>query len=176
MEEPTTSLFGRRRKRGGERGKAADDAVTAQRELEVVAELSNAFSRARSPLDIARPLVREAATMLRVGFAGVVLVDADRTEATGIYGELEGGAASWWEELKVDLRHEPSGIASAVFDAAPVTVFDVASSPLPSPRLVERVGAKSGAWIPMIAEERVTGAEPLTTALCGCQRAIAIRQ
>jgi PAS domain S-box-containing protein len=157
VEEPTTSLFGRRRRRGGERAKATDDNATTQRELEVVAELSNAFSRARSPIDVARPLVREVATLLHVGFAGVVLVDGSRSEATGVYGEIDGRDAPWWGELKVDLRHEPSGIASAVFDAAPVTVFDVASSPLPSPRLVERVGARSGAWIPMIAEERVTG-------------------
>jgi GAF domain-containing protein len=151
VEEPTTSLFGRRRRRGG-----AVEAATTQRELEVVAELSNAFSRARSPLDVARPLVRDVVSLLRVGFAGVVLIDKERREATGVYAELGGRTASWWEELRVDLRNEPSGIASAVFDAAPVTVFDIASSPLPSPRLVDRVGAKSGAWIPMIAEERVT--------------------
>ena len=72
MEEPTTSLFGRRRKRGGR-----DESATTQRELEVVAELSNAFGRARSPLDVARPLVREVNSLLRVGFAGVVLVDED---------------------------------------------------------------------------------------------------
>ena len=152
MEEPTTSLFGRRRKRG-----SAVEPATPQRELEVVAELSNAFSRARSPLEVARPLVREVASLLRVGFAGVVLVDEGRRDATGVYAELGGQTAAWWEELRVDLRNEPSGIASAVFDAAPVTVFDIASSPLPSPRLVERVGAKSGAWIPMIADEHVTG-------------------
>jgi PAS domain S-box-containing protein len=151
VEEPTTSLFGRRRRRGG-----AVEAATTQRELEVVAELSNAFSRARSPLDVARPLVRDVVSLLRVGFAGVVLIDKELREATGVYAELRGRTASWWEELRVDLRNEPSGIASAVFDAAPVTVFDIASSPLPSPRLVDRVGAKSGAWIPMIAEERVT--------------------
>ena len=158
MEEPTTSLFGRRRKRGGR-----DESPSTQRELEVVAELSNAFSRARSPVDVARPLVREVHALLRVGFAGVVLVDEERSEANGLYAEVDGQAAGWWEELKVDLRNEPSGIASAVFDAAPVTVFDVASSPLPSPRLVERLGAKSGAWIPMIAEERVTGVLALAT-------------
>ena len=56
-----------------------------------------------------------------------------------------------------DLRNEPSGIASAVFDAAPVTVFDVASSPLVSARLASLVGAKSGAWVPLITEERVVG-------------------
>ena len=61
------------------------------------------------------------------------------------------------------MRNEPSGIASAVFGAAPVTVIDVASSPLRGPRLVESVGANSGAWIPMIAEERVTGVLAVTS-------------
>jgi len=88
VEEPTTSLFGRRRKRGGR-----DESATTQRELEVVAELSNAFSRARSPLDVARPLVREVNSLLRVGFAGVVLVDDQRREATGVYAEVEGRSA-----------------------------------------------------------------------------------
>jgi PAS domain S-box-containing protein len=57
--------------------------------------------------------------------------------------------------VRVDLRHEPSGIASSVFDAAPVTVYDVSSSPLVSARLAAAANAKSGVWVPMIAEERV---------------------
>ena len=77
--------------------------------------------------------------------------------ATGLYAELRAEPAPWWEELIVDLRDEPSGIASAVFDAAPVTVYDAASSPVVSKRLANLVGAQSGAWVPMIAEERVVG-------------------
>ena len=130
---------------------------TRDRELGAVAELSHAFGRAHTDVDVARPLVREVTALLGVGFAGVMLVGADGTEASGVYAELDGSEADWWAELHPDLANEPSGIASAFFDAAPVTVYDVESSPLVSPRLVELVGAHSGAWIPMIAEEHVIG-------------------
>ena len=132
-------------------------------ELEAVARISTELGRAQSAGDVARPLVREVAGLLRAGFAGVVVVDEARTRANGVYGELEGEPAEWWDDLTIDLRDEPSGIASAVFDAAPVAVFDVVSSPLVNPRLVELVGAKSGVWVPMIAEERVTGVLAVVT-------------
>ena len=140
------------------RTKEAEERVSARdRELEVVTEISRALVRARTPIDVAQPLVRQVADLLGVGFAGLVIVSDDGRRGEGVYGELDARAADWWRDVLVDLRNEPSGIASAVFDAAPVTVYDIASSPLVSPRLVELVGAKSGAWIPMIAEERVIG-------------------
>ena len=126
------------------------------RELEAVAEVSNALGRARDTLEVARPVVRHATELLGVGFAGVVLIDERRERATGVYGELDGTPADWWAELELDLQ-EPSGIASAVFDAAPVSVFDVAGSSVVSTPIVQRLGAESGCWIPMIAEERVVG-------------------
>jgi PAS domain S-box-containing protein len=141
-----------------ERSRAAEDLVSARdRELAVVADISGVLMRAATPEAIARPLVRQVTELLDVGFAGAVLVSDDGRLGTGVYAELNGREATWWSETRVDLRDEPSGIASAVFDAAPVTVYDVASSPLVSPRLVSLVGAESGAWIPMIAEERVIG-------------------
>ncbi|MFL5953545.1 MAG: GAF domain-containing protein [Gaiellaceae bacterium] len=140
------------------RTKEAEElASTRDRELGIVAELSNALGRARDEIEVALPLVREVTTLLGVGFAGVTVVTEDRDEAVGVYGELDGAVAAWWPDVRVDLRNEPSGIASAFFDAAPVTVYDVANSPLVSSRLAELVGAHSGAWVPMIAEERVIG-------------------
>ena len=127
------------------------------REIEAVAEITNALARARTPAEAARPLVRQVTGLLGVGFAGVVVVADGGDEATGVYAELNGEPAAWWEEARIDLRNEPSGIASAVFDAAPVTVYDIASSPRISPRLTALASAQSGAWIPMIAEERVIG-------------------
>jgi PAS domain S-box-containing protein len=126
-------------------------------ELEAVARVSTSLARAKSQAEVARPLVREVTGLLHVGFAGVVVMDETRTRAHGVYAELRGEPAPWWAELDMELRDEPSAIASAVFDAAPVTIFDVASSPFVNPRLRELTGAKSGAWIPIVAEERVTG-------------------
>ena len=143
---------------GIERNRAAEDRVSARdRELAVVADISGALMRASSPEAIAQPLVRHVTELLAVGFAGAVLVSDDGRAGKGVYAELDGHEATWWREMRVDLRDETSGIASAVFDAAPVTVYDIASSPLVSPRLASLVGAESGAWIPMIAEERVIG-------------------
>src|SRR5439155_2183433 len=65
--------------------------------------------------------------------------------------------ATWWRDVRLDLRNEPSGIASTVFDAAPVVVYDIESSPRVSPRLAARTGAKSAVWVPILAEERVVG-------------------
>jgi PAS domain S-box-containing protein len=127
------------------------------RELGVLTEISPALARAREPVDACRPLVRRVAELMDIGFAGVAVVSEDDSEAIGVYAERDGEPAEWWEAVRVDLQTEPSGIASAVFDAAPVTVYDVAGSPLVSNRLAKAVGAKSGAWIPMIAEERVVG-------------------
>ena len=127
------------------------------RELGAVAELAASLSRAVDPTDASRPLVRQVADLLGVGFAGVALVTADGHEAVGLYAELDGEHASWWDDVRVDLRTEPSGIASAVFEGAPVTVYDVSASPLVSARLATLVGAKSGAWVPMIAEGHVAG-------------------
>jgi PAS domain S-box-containing protein len=143
---------------GLSRALAAEQRSTTTRlELEAVARISTALTRATTPLEVARPLVREALGLLRVGFAGVVVVDETQTRAKGIYGELHGEPAAFWSELDFELHDEPSGIASAVFDRAPVTVFDVASSPLVNPRLADVTEAKSGAWVPMAGENGVAG-------------------
>jgi PAS domain S-box-containing protein len=165
---PGLALVARGRGRGAAGGvgralAAEARSTSTRRELEAVARISTQLGKAVDPVEVARPLVREATQLLNLGFAGVVLVDETRNRATGVYGELHGQSTGWWAELDLDLRREPSGIASAVFDAAPVTVFDVASSPLVNKRLVELVGAVSGAWIPMIAEESVTGVLAVTT-------------
>jgi PAS domain S-box-containing protein len=136
---------------------AEERASSRDRELAAVSEISVALARARVLLDVARPLTAHVASLLRVGFVGVVLVDEGGHEAHGVYAESSGEVAAWWAETTIDLRGEPSGIASAYFDAAPLTVYDIEQSPLVSPRLAKLVGAQSGAWVPMITEERVVG-------------------
>ena len=50
-----------------------------------------------------------------------------------------------------------------MFDAAPVVVYDVSSSTRVSPRLAERVGAKSAVFVPLISEEKVPAVLVLAT-------------
>src|SRR6185503_18501769 len=78
---------------------------------------------------------------------------------------------AWWSDVRVHLHNEPSGIASAFFEAAPVSVYDVESSPLVSQRLAKRAGAKSAAFVPLIVDERVIGV--LIAAATGGRRAFA---
>jgi hypothetical protein len=125
------------------RTQEAEERVSIRdRELEVVTEISRTLVRARTPLAVAQPLARQVAELLGIGFAGVVIVSGDGHLGEGVYAELDGQEASFWRDLRVDLRNEPSGIASAVFDAAPVTVYDIAGSPLVSPRLAKLVGSR----------------------------------
>jgi PAS domain S-box-containing protein len=150
---------------------AQERGALRDRELAELAELSRALGDARTARDAARAVVPCVVDLIGVAFAGVVLVDEQRREATGIYAELDGAPASFWEDAHIDLVNEPSGIASAVFDVAPVTVYDVAGSALVSPRLAAMVGARSGAWVPMVAESSVLGV--LVLAATGAKRTFA---
>src|SRR5436309_12391130 len=59
----------------------AEERVSVRdRELEAVAAISNSLGRARTLAEVARPLVRQVASLLGVGFAGVVVVREDDVE------------------------------------------------------------------------------------------------
>ena len=118
----------------------AEERVSARdRELERRRRAVEGARRARTIGGRRRAAARAAGDRRcsAVGFAGVVArhartaVGARRLRRARTDARPRGGG-----RCDVDLRNEPSGIASAVFDAAPVTVFDVTSSPLVSPRLV----------------------------------------
>jgi PAS domain S-box-containing protein len=127
------------------------------REVEALGAISTRLARAGDLESAALPLVEQVQALLAVELAGVFLVNEEATEARGVLGRLEGEDVGWWRDLRVDLREEPSGIASAVFEAAPITVYDCQSSPHVSPRLVELTGARSGIWVPIVADDRVVG-------------------
>ena len=148
---------------------AGSDASAHDRRLEAIAAISAALTRARDLQSAARPLVEQVQALLGVEFAAVTVVDPGATEATGIYARHGDEDATWWRDVRLDLRNEPSGIASTVFDAAPVVVYDIESSPRVSPRLVARTGAKSGVWVPILAEKRVVGV--VTAASTAAKRA-----
>ena len=137
---------------------AADATASAHdRRLRAIASISASLTRARDLETAARPLVEQVQALLGVEFAAVTVVDPDATEATGVLARQGDQDADWWREVRLDLRNEPSGIASTVFDAAPVVVYDIESSPRVSTRLSARTGAKSALWVPILAEERVVG-------------------
>ena len=154
----------------GARAREAEQLVTARdRELDSVAMLANALSRAQEPVEAGRVLLDEVVSLLQVEFTALALVTDEEDEATGLVARSGDADLDWWTEVRVHLHNEPSGIASAYFEAAPVSVYDVESSPLVSPRLVKAVGAKSGAFVPLVVEERVIGV--LIAATTGERRA-----
>jgi len=142
----------------GLRAREAEDLVSVRgRELEAVAAISEALARTHDPGTAARVLLDEVASVLGIELTALALIDDEGTQARGLLARDRGEDVKWFGDIRVDLRNEPSGFASAFFQAAPVVVFDCAASPLVSPRLVEATGAKSGVFVPLIVEQRVIG-------------------
>jgi PAS domain S-box-containing protein len=133
---------------------AKDSAPTSAR-LGPVASLSSDLARAGDAEAIARVLLNEVVSVLKTEFAALALISENGKEASGLFAIGEGMDVTWWTSMHLDLENEPSGIASVAFEAAPLTIYDVESSPLVNRRLAERVGAKSVAFVPLISGERV---------------------
>ena len=123
--------------------------------LDSVASLSTSLSQAENPESIAGALLNEVVKRLGVEHASLALISDDAKEATGLYALGERADNDWWQSVTIDLENEPSGVASCAFEAAPLTIYDVESSPRVNRRLAERVGAKSAAFVPLISGDRV---------------------
>jgi len=127
------------------------------RELESVAAISSALGRTDDPVTVARALLAEVEELVDVEIASLVLVAEDRKTGVGLMGRLRGKELDWVPEVRIDLENEPSGVASAISEAAPFAVHDAPASKIVSRRLVEATGAKSLAYIPLITDEQVIG-------------------
>ena len=120
---------------GGARVREAEARTSAlDRELSAVTELGRALVHAQTAEQVGRTLIDEAAKLLGLEFGSLVLINDELTEATGVVARVEG-ADETWDDVRIDLRNEPSGTASAVFDAAPFAVFDADASPIVNRRL-----------------------------------------
>jgi PAS domain S-box-containing protein len=126
-----------------------------ERELESLRRIAAELARTSDVEGVARALLDEIGVLFDVGFAGLAFVSEDAREASGFLARAKGEDVSWWPDIRVDLTREPSGIASAVFEAASFAVFDVESSTRVSSRLARDVGAKSAAFVPLVSEGRV---------------------
>lgn len=133
------------------------------RELESVSRVAEELARSADVDGVARTLLDEIAALFGVGFAALTLVSDDGREAAGYLARSGGEDVDWWPDLRLDIGSEPSGIASAVFEATAMTVYDTASSGVVSSRLVDAVGAKSAAFVPLLVEEQVTAVISVAT-------------
>src|SRR5581483_2972976 len=127
--------------------------ATTARELESVSRVAEELARSADVEGVARTLLDELAELFGVGFAGLTFVSDDGREAAGYLARSDGVDLEWWRSIRIDLEREPSGIASAVFEAQAFTVYDTRSSGLISPRLATRVGATSAAFVPLLVQE-----------------------
>ena len=123
--------------------------------LDTVTFLSAGLAGADDPESIARLLLDEVVKLLKADFAAVMVISADGKEATGLHARGGGAEVDWWPSIRIDLEHEASAVASVAFEAAPVTIYDVESSPRVNRRVAERVGAKSAAFVPLVSGESV---------------------
>ncbi len=146
------------------RGGAQDErrADTA-REFESVSRVAEELTRSVDVERVARTLLDELATLFDVGFAALAFVSDDAREASGYLARSRGEDLDWWRTMRLDLEREPSGIASAVFEATAFTVYDTEGSGVISARLVSAVGAKSAAFVPLLVEDRVTAVISVAT-------------
>ena len=149
------SFLARRRRRREPTGEEQEPERGAGDRLGSVPSLSSRLARADDPEAIAGVLLDEVVALLEVEFAAVALIGEDGKEARGLSARGEAAEPDWWAGVRLDLENEPSAIASAAFEAAPLAIYDVESSPRVNRRLADRVGAKSAAFIPLVSGERV---------------------
>jgi PAS domain S-box-containing protein len=149
------ALFALRRRRTRRDVRPAEDQEADQTAVAPIASLSLDLSHAEDAEAIARVLLDEVARLLKTEFVALAAINEDRTEAVGLEAVGDGIDVSWWKSMRLDLENEPSAIASTTFEAAPMTIYDVESSPRVSRRLAERVGAKSAAFVPVISGDQV---------------------
>ncbi len=105
---------------------AEERASSRERELRSIEAISAALAGAVDAESVARVLLDEIASLFSVEFVG--LVAGRRSAERGDRACSPGGTGEdfdFWRGLRFDLRREPSGVASAVFDVAPVTVYDI---------------------------------------------------
>jgi two-component system, NtrC family, sensor histidine kinase KinB len=110
---------------------------------------------AEDPRAVADVLLDEVAASLRVEVVALALVDDDHRAATLLAVRKDGVEVASLSGSTLDLENQPSGIASAVFGAAPFAVYDARGSLKVSRRIVEALGVQSVAYVPLIAGERV---------------------
>src|SRR5438067_1464717 len=80
------------------------------RQLEAVEAVSKALGRAGDAEAVARVLLDEIASLVRVDFAGLALVDDELTEARGLLARRNGEDFDFWRDVVFDLVREPSGV------------------------------------------------------------------
>ena len=143
------------RSRSARRRAGAAASPERERELESLRRTAAELARTSDVEGVARALLDEIASLFSVGFVALTFVSEDAREASGFLARANGEDVGWWPDIRVDLVREPSGIASAAYEASSFAVYDAAASTRVSSRLVSETGAKSAAFVPLVSDDRV---------------------
>jgi len=141
-------LRGRRRAR---------ELAAREHQLAAVAELSFALALAGDRDSIARTVLDTLNDLVGFDFAGLALIGADGSEATGLLGRAAGDDVDWFPSLRLDLVNEISGVRRAFETRSIYTVEDAPRSTEISAALTERGGLKSLVFLPLEGERRIVG-------------------
>jgi PAS domain S-box-containing protein len=134
---------------------AAADVPAAGEDLRSRVGASSVLPSPNDAEAVAAALLDQVEELTAVELAVVFLIDHEERSANGLLGRVNGQPLEWLSDRRIDLDNEPSGVGTAVFEASPFAVYDAPASKIVSRRLVEATGARSVAFIPLIAEERV---------------------
>ena len=145
------------RARLGRRPPAPPIAPEPERELESLRRIAAELARTSDVEGVARALLDEIASLFRVGFVALAFVSDDASEASGFLARAGGKDVGWWRDLRLDLAREPSGIASAVYEASSFAVYDVGGSSRVSSRLAEETGAGPESIEPKVVANALMG-------------------
>ena len=139
---------------GAHRARAAEARQTEQaRVREQIDALTTALARVEEEHELAALVSERVTAVLGCDFAAFASIE--ERGATGLAAWQNGAEAAWWREVRIDFEAESSAIESVAFEAAPLAIYDVASSLQVNRRLADKVGARSVAFAPAIAGERV---------------------
>jgi PAS domain S-box-containing protein len=129
--------------------------LPGERKREPEKRAADALRRSDDVQAVTEALLDRAEEVTGIELACLLLIDDDTGTAKGVVGRVNGRRLDWFSDVRIDLENEPSGVATAAFEAAAFAVYDAASSKVVSSRLVEATGATSVAFIPLLIDERV---------------------
>jgi PAS domain S-box-containing protein len=119
-----------------------------------VGSLTTALARSVTTTEALEHLFDELEERLAVEATLVALVDEEEGRVHGF--AARGADEGWWCEVSFELERDPSGVGVAARDREPFAVFDLRATGLPLGGL-EPLALKSAAFVPLLADGRVTG-------------------
>ncbi len=114
-----------------------------------------ALARAEEPREAVDLFLDAVAALAEADVLALAVADEEAERASGY--AIRGGDESWWRSVSIDLAHDVGGIATAARERAAFTVYDTSTAAHVNRRLADAIGAKSAAFIPLAADERLVG-------------------